>query len=1137
MDKFKEYLSNNKIQFEETGFKKVTIGENIYHLVIPNEEGKIFTEDLVLITEYEDCDFYVFEFGGRYFYTPTGTEDDVQFNELKYIGEVENYTEIYAPFLGIHGPYEILNGSREYKDWIKKAKFLGCDTLGICEKNTLAGAMKFQMECGYNGITPIIGATYSIYNFKKDFKYDVKCYVKDGEGWNNILKINKEINAGNKYILESDFLKLTNGLIIVFNPATLKFEDNFILDLNGVNYFQLDPIEYTNNKRDKDYLLNLQKYYDSVPKLKPIFITDAYYLDKEDSVIKTLLNEVSGVREPEAKNQYFKSVDDYFNELSPLFNKDDNFLLMFIEAIENIKVIVSECDFKIDIMHKHLPKYIMSKDEKKKYKNNEDLFWGAIEDGLESKKLQEDRDTCINRIGVEYNVISQGKLQDYFLINRDQMNFCNENEIYTGPGRGSASGSLISYCMGITKVDPFEYDLIFERFLTEERAKNKIADIDIDHSQERRDEVKVYLRGKYGEEQCCSVGTYTALKLKGAIKDISKIFGVNYATVNLITTIIDNKDETLKDLFKLASKKAIIKNFIIKHPDVFYILPLMLNSLRTKSIHASAYIITPTDKTLYEWMPVRIEDKDGEKILVSEWEGVELEDAGFLKQDILGLLQLDKFKDQVDSIKEIKKIDIDVENIPLDDKKVFEYFSKGWAKDTFQFGTHGLSSYVKKLKPENIEDLIAAVSLYRPGAMESGFHEDYIKIKHGEEKPEYMWGCKEITKNTYGLVIYQEQIMFICQKVGRFNLTETDEIRRAMGKKKMKLILEYKDRFVDGAIKNGCPKEDAEDIWSKLERFAEYGFNRSHATTYAILGYRSMWFKVNYPVHFWSAAINRIIGKNDFDEKISEYLSEIYQIGNIQIKSPDINQSETAVKTDYDNNIIYWPLTATKQVGDVATEQIIKDREENGPYFSFSEFYSRHKYKGTKVNKSVYENLILAGAFDEIEEVKHPNDRLMLIQEYRKMDDVKPDPDKDLFESNKDKLALDWWWILQQKIVSGIAFCNYQGLVEGDNYFKNPYINADEFMLPENNDVNCTIGGYVSNFIERETKKGKYCVITLEINYQFIDVIIWPDQYKYLDVKIEPKSILLISGTIKEDTYRNKNTLFSNANTSVKILQ
>ena len=230
MDKFKEYLLDNKIQFKEAGFNKVNISENIYHLVSSNEEGKIFTEDLILITEYEECDFYAFEFGGRYFYTPVGTEEDIQFNELKYIGKAENYTEIYAPFLGIHGSYEILNGSREYKDWIKKAKFLGCDTLGICEKNTLAGAMKFQMECGYNGITSILGATYSIYNAKKDFKYDIKCYVKDGEGWNNILKINKEVNAGNGYILEADFLKLMSGLITIFNPSTLKFEDNFILD-------------------------------------------------------------------------------------------------------------------------------------------------------------------------------------------------------------------------------------------------------------------------------------------------------------------------------------------------------------------------------------------------------------------------------------------------------------------------------------------------------------------------------------------------------------------------------------------------------------------------------------------------------------------------------------------------------------------------------------------------------------------------------------------------------------------------------------------------------------------------------------------------------------------------------------------
>jgi len=362
MKNLTKYLKENKIEFKKIEEVSMEIDSKIFELIEPNEDGLLFDDTFSLVCDKTENDGYIYKFGGKYYFTLKGDEEKVKLNPLKYVGKVKESLKTKS-FLGVRGTFELLNGSRLYKDWCKKAKFLGTETLGICEKNTLAGTLKFQSECESNKIKSILGETVTILREKDDFRYDLKCYVKNEIGWRNLLLVNKELNVTNyKYIVEGVFLQLTEGLIVVLDPKSLPFDKIFPLDLSMKPFYQLDTVEWENNDRDKDYLLNLRAYLGS--ELEPIAITDAFYLDKEDSSIKITLNSIGKFTESKSKNQYFKSKEDYFYELDSLFNKDDdNFDAIFNEAIRNEKRVVDSCNFKIDTSKRNLSKYKMTQEE------------------------------------------------------------------------------------------------------------------------------------------------------------------------------------------------------------------------------------------------------------------------------------------------------------------------------------------------------------------------------------------------------------------------------------------------------------------------------------------------------------------------------------------------------------------------------------------------------------------------------------------------------------------------------------------------------------------------------------------------------------------------------------------------------
>lgn len=1125
-----EYLLSNYMMFEKVDKDLFIINEKRFLFIEPYN-GLLFNEDFQLILspaqESIQTDYYSFCFGGRFYYTESFLEPTL--TPLKYFGEFSPKLGFNYSFLGVHGGYELLNGSRLYDDWAKKAKFLGVNSLGICERNTLAGALLFQKACEKFSIKPIIGEEISVRD-EKDNQFNIKLYPRDDEGWRRLLLINKEINVDNNgFVRYKSFLEYIrdNNFFIILDPKHIDYEKAFPIELNSECFYQLDPVEYTSNDRDEWYLKNLKKFVRS--HIPPIAISDAYYIDREDFYIKKQLNTIANKYDYDSKNQFFRSIDEYFDDVMSLFNRDDETAVpIFMASIENLEKVVSRVQFKIPTGERHLPKYELTEEELELYGDSETLFWSIIEQGLQNKIPYDKQDEYILRLQEEYRVIKMGDVVDYFLILWDIINWAKRNDIVVGIARGSAGGSLISMLMGITGLDPIKFDLLFSRFLNEGRISKSLPDIDTDFEAEKRGLVKAYIEERYGKNYVCSVGTYTTLQVKGILKDFSKIFGAKFEDVNIITKKFSG-DESFSDLFKLATTDKRLKKFIISYPEVINAIPLVYGQPKASSIHACAMVIFPKAGTMFEHVPMRLHNND----IVSEWEGSEIESSGYLKEDILGVKQLDKFGNIIRLIRENHKVDIAINEIPLDCEKTFMHFHYGFNSDVFHFGSSGLTQYCRELRPTNIEDLIAGISLYRPGAMESNYHNEFIKLRAGKKNVEYMWGTESSTKKTFGLLVYQEQIMQIFVDVGGFSHVEADDVRRAMVKKDRELLQKYEKRFLVNAVNMGCPKVDAEDIWEKLERFAEYGFNRSHATAYAITGYISQWFKINYPIEFWATAF-----KYASEDQYSLYMSEIYFTGGINIVPPDINSSGKFVSPNFETNSIHWGILSIRDIGDVASDQIIGVRDSVGKYFSFEDFVQRNVFKGSKVDKRNIENLIMSGAFDIIEGVTTPIERFNLVDQYytltkRKMSDG-------VFFDNSDFISEDWWWVLQQKRLCGVAFFNYSELCNNLQVPNYPYIDPKELrnFYDDSKNIDATISGYVIDIIVCNSKRGEYADVIVESNYNFIPVKVWTEQWSQLSSVLlgSEKKILIINGTISWDNYKSSPILTANEETECLVL-
>lgn len=1173
-----EWIENNKLSVSESKINDSDIvsieGVGTFLYVHPFD-GKIIDEDFAFILSDEEfdlldekkVDYILFEFGKKFYYSsPKQSKNRYneiiykpEFNDFKYLGTTKETTEDTFPFvhLGVHSEYEMLNGSGACELWAKKAAFMKVKALGICDKNTMAGVLSFQTACEKKGVKSIIGETVTVaidYSEEKQNQetFELKLYVLNYEGWKNLLLINKAINVDyDGFIPDTLLYTLGKGLCCVvpkeseFNyikndkAKVLKLIAKYKKTFDQV-YYQIDTVEYTSQQLFRKHLENIDTYIMKYKRfIKPILINDSYYLDAEEGGLKSLLNKVSGKAAPESNNQFFKSFMDTlesykeWGEVSELWD-------VILSGRHYAEKLTDKIDFRINTGERKLPHF--------EVKNVEGLFFQELERGINErlgdlppKKMKE----YLKQIETECAVIVPNGLCDYFMILWDIIKWCRDNDINTGPGRGSVCGSLIAYCLHITDVDPLKYGLMFERFLNEtrvsgERAKSadSMPDIDVDFPTEFRDAVKEYIKEKYGYAYTCSIGTYTRMKLKTCIKDFGKVKGLSFDLTNKLTKDIDDQIEyTWGDLIEYASKSKLLFKFVQENPELVHMTKYALLQPKAESVHPSAVIIVPkhavdgTDREmdLWEWMPVK--KIDG--VLVSEWEGKYIDKSGFLKEDILGLSQLDKFKSILKLIEKNCRKKIDVNKIPLDDEATFRYFKRGWNEDVFQFGTTGLMNYCRQVKPDSLGNLIAMTALFRPGPMELNAHQDFADIKNGKKKPVYDFGMEDITKETYGLYVYQEQVMQAVV-VGGLTKVESDVLRTTIKKKDVKTLASFGDKFKEGYAKllskNGIknPEEYANHVWDKLLAFSGYGFNKSHAAAYSIMSYWSQWFKVNYPLEFWTTAL-----QFSKEGEVPYRLAELKKTGaEIEIRPPDVNFSDINFTCDAKEQRIFFSLTKIKGVGEVAVKNIMDTRHAGGQFYSLEEFLSRVP---SKVNKTVVKCLIVAGAFDLIEGVNNPRDRKKLLEKYLESKNESLPEEYSGADSNSNA-----FWILEQKRLTGFGEVDYETMIRDaipNKRLSKLYVNDSEFIATKEK-TEVVIAGKLIFYRERDIKNGKMCTVQIDCNNTILNAILWPDAYEKIDEDIANLKgcIVALSGTVEKDRYRNEKNLYSNNKTKLYVI-
>lgn len=1216
---FLSWCDENFLQVEKVKDSLFQCGDKIF-LLLEEKDGNIFDANFHFILNtweksiIKEVDSVVYKWGTRFYYTDVSVmeqPDNDNIKEFKYIGTTTLHTP-GLPFLGVRGQYEILNGSRNYVDWVSKAQFLDISVLGICEKNTLAGTMAFQQSCQKKDIKSILGETITINN-GKDLFFEGKVFALNHKGWQNILQTNAEINVINpsQFVSEERLLGLGEGVAFVFDPLTCPYDVFTIKKYQkafDLCYFKLDSVQYENGRTDQTLLESTQQYLNNSLGLKPILLCDAYYLDKDDFEIKKNLNLIAGVKSATSHNQYFKSDDENLVLFSELFREQD-FGTVLLEASESLLQLSEKSDWIIPTGKFNLPEYKMNPDEVELYDNRDDLFDALVFAGWEKYRLSEKSnvDVYLDRLQEEVEVLRAGGFIDYFLILHDIIKWCEENDILVGVGRGSAAGSLVSYLLDITKVDPIKYGLLFERFLNKGRlglvtkalinetievnsnltvhakrdgkkiqveaeqlkagdvaldlinepvivetvqtftrkTKGTVPDIDTDFESTRRDEVKQYMENKYGADRVCSIGSYTSLQMRAVFRDFCKLRNVPLTTVNLLSKIMfetrDNKNARASKapweyIFKLASRSQALYDFIQDNADMIEETRLCHAAPRAASVHPCATLILPEGESIYTSVPIRKTEMNNSELIVTEWEGPYVEAAGYLKEDILGIIQLDKFRMIINLVKEHYGEEVSIYSIPLDEPGVFDMISKGLTSDVFQLGSKGLTAYCMQVKPTSVEELCAMVALFRPGPMENNFHLEYVAVKNGKKELTYMPGLEDITKETYGLLAYQEQIMLITTHLADFTMQEADNIRKGMGKVDKKFFAEQGQKFIDGAVRNGYDKEYIEDLWESMCSFGGYAYNKSHALSYAMTAYISQYLKWKYPLPYWITAFEFAN-----DDNLPRFISEMNKIGDIVVTPPDINKSELVFHADFSTKKIIWSISKVKQCGPVATAHIFEERDKNGPFFDLKDLIFR--VDKSKVNKSVVENLILAGAFDEICDIKMPSQRKRLLHEYRDLAGTKVDKNKDFLSLaiEDGKINFEWWWLLQQKRISGLAIFDYYSILRDNGYDGSKYLSLEEFEYEDMQGRGTrlvTTAGIVNEIEYKTSKKGDFCRIRLEQNYAFVYLTLWNEEYQKWAKELQncEGKILCVKARAYFDTFKQENSLQSDSSFEMTLL-
>ena len=1100
--------------------------------------------------------------------------------------------------LKLHTEYSLLEGVGKIDEYVEKAKEIGIKALAITD-TSMFGAIEFFKKCKNTGIKPIIGLEVFLDGLEKVGEYSLTLLAKNQNGYKNLSKLSSisysRFTRNRNKIKYDELKKYSDDLYILsggINSEVIKG----ILDLEntqvrrvieklgkdfGDNFFiEVPAVERLEKARKMLFDIVRKNKFDNF-----VITNDVYYPNRKDAVLQKIVESIkegSKIDTEKSENSEILYDDLYLKPEKEIEKSFENkeYSEFYETGINNVEKIVENCNVDFEFHHFKFPKYSLPQNMSEKEFLRNLVFDGIFQKYLkkavsDSEKLQLDKnfeiiekeiakdeiagqklkevkireellknnlENVLKRAEYELEIIDKMGYNGYFIIVWDFIKFSRENGVYVGPGRGSAAGSIVSYALNITEIDPLEYNLIFERFLNPERIS--MPDIDIDFDQEQREIVINYVVNKYGAEYVAHIITFGTLKARLAIRDVGRVLNVSLVKVDKIAKMIPFNTElkdalnNIPELRKMYETDREIKRVID------YSLKLE-GKVRHASVHAAGVVISKD--VLSDEIPTYSDGKT--KIVSTQYQMKELEELGILKMDFLGLKNLTILRKTVENIEKRRKTKIVLNDIPLNDEKTYELLTKADTMGVFQCESAGIRSLMKKMKIEKFEDIIALLALYRPGPLRSGMVDDFINVKNNRTEIKYIDdSLKYILEETYGIILYQEQVMKIVSEMANYSLGEADELRRAIGKKNPELMKKNREKFVTNAQKNGVLSKKANEIYDLVEKFGGYGFNKSHSAAYALIVYWTAYFKANYPLEFFAAIMTTEVHNLD---RFVVFVNEAKEKG-INIFLPDVNLSDYdfGIEESFENNNeikkmgIRFGLFAVKGIGMALINEIKKERK-NGEFSSYEDFVYRMKQNG--ITKKQLESLILSGALDklngnrfekyksidkilEYSQKKYESEedlQMILFSGEKKfkgnfeMEKADEFPQKVLLENEKEYLGI---------YVSSHPLNEKKRLINIISHNKISEISQKELKKVR-------IIGIVKNVKKFATRAGKEPMVKFEMEdfQKNIEVVCFPREYVTFGYKITEGQIMVLEGIVNSE--QNKNTVILNNICNIENLE
>ena len=1056
-----------------------------------------------------------------------------------------------------HTFHSVLDGLTKIHDLVDKVKELGMEAAAVTDHGTMSGILDYYKTAKKAGIKPIIGietyvATRSRFDRdpgKDKQRFHLTVLAMNNTGFHNLMKLSTRANLEGMYYkprIDHELLEeLNEGLIVLSGCASgeigvaLKEDDydrareiaKWYKSIFGDRYY-LELQDHGHPKSNTHWdvqakinegLIKLSKELD----IEMVVTCDGHYLTHEyQDAHEILLCVGTGSYLSDEKRMSLKDFELHLTDPRDII---DHWGEDFPEVIRNTKKIADRCDVEIELGRILIPKYPLPDGENEHsyllrltYQGLLQRYNGASKE--EAEKLDPDEiipklsDEVRERAKMELGVMGNMGYEGYFLIVQDFINWGKSQGIVFGPGRGSAAGSIIAYALNITDLDPLKYGLLFERFLNPDRIS--MPDIDVDIQDTRRDEVIEYCAKKYGEDHVSNIATFGKMFGRMAVRDVARVLEVPYAESDRLAKLVPPPSQGRHIPLSVSIKEdADLRNEYENNPTAKEVLDYAIQlegTIRSHGVHACGVVIAPD--TLVNYIPLEMAQKG---VVATQFPMGEVEELGLLKMDFLGLSNLTIINNAMRIIRKAYKKEINLSELPLDDKKTYELFQRGDTTGVFQLESAGMKRYLRGLKPTTFEDIIAMVALYRPGPMQ--FIDSFIRRKHGEEEITYLHsGMKNSLKNTYGILVYQEQFMQISKEWCGFTGGQADTLRKAVGKKKIDLMKKVKPEFVEGAVKvGGATKEIAETFWTQLEEFANYCFNKSHAACYGLIAYWTAYLKAHYPDAFMAALMT---SDHDDTDRLAIEITECKHMG-ISVLSPDINESFVEFAVVPNENKIRFGMSAVKGVGVGAVEEVLRARED-GPFTSVEDFARR--VSTSKFNRKAWESLIKSGAFDDMGDRSDLLFNLDSITSFAsKLQKEATSGQTNLFGmlggddaasvqstlhlqkapvKHDDKERLMWERELLGLYISAHPLDRYETYLSEQTQ---PLTQ----LVPEYDSRMMTVGGIISTVRTIVTKSGsKMAFVGIEDKFGEGEIIVFPNLYEKVGAKLVQDAVIRVSG-------------------------